>query len=596
MMIVMPNNPPATMPESPISSASEANATVELPPFYYLDNFDALLRDVIARYRDLLTDNEDRILTALQSLPDQARALFVRMHSRKGRVFRLSKLRYAELDGIDELAIQLAEAELIQRTTADSLAVTDWLGLFSKPELLAWLPEQVALPKGCKQWKRAALDGWIEEALLSGDIPQQPAEPLAVLLPAVEQAMALCQLLYFGNLRQSLTEFVLRDLGVYRYPDVDIDGAARAFQSRAQIERHLGYYQLMPEDPDALKSMSADALQALAKAYPRDASDAVLTRRVDRQLLNIARQLERLDETDAALSIYRQVRRHPSLERQIRILAKHQPDHAMALAESGWQSPVNEEEQRFLESFVPRLAKQLKQALPSWYSPPCLWQEQKTTLPEGSLQQLAEGASIEAVALHLLQSEQKSLPGEREGTGFYVENALFSSLFGLLFWDAVYAPIPGAFYHPFQVRPDDLYDESFVDSRQAVIQRILGSIKSGEWKHTLAEVTAAHAGTANPFVYWGFLQSAVEGGCLALALERISDDHWYAIFERMLGDLRRRKTGLPDLIWFDDEDGVELIEIKGPGDTLQANQKSWLGFFEQQGIPAKVWYLTRPTG
>ena len=31
-----------------------------------------------------------------------------------------------------------------------------------------------------------------------------------------------------------------------------------------------------------------------------------------------------------------------------------------------------------------------------------------------------------------------------------------------------------------------------------------------------------------------------------------------------------------------------LIEVKSPGDTLQDNQKRWLRYFADQGIPARV--------
>ena len=55
---------------------------------------------------------------------------------------------------------------------------------------------------------------------------------------------------------------------------------------------------------------------------------------------------------------------------------------------------------------------------------------------------------------------------EQGGHCFYVENTLFNSLFGLLFWPTIFAPLPGAFFHPFQAGPADLYREDFVDRRR----------------------------------------------------------------------------------------------------------------------------------
>ena len=66
-------------------------------------------------------------------------------------------------------------------------------------------------------------------------------------------------------------------------------------------------------------------------------------------------------------------------------------------------------------------------------------------------------------ALSLFKKQQK----EPEGQGFYVENSLINSVFGLFFWPVIFAEVPGAFYHAFQYRPDDLYDPDFLQSRQA---------------------------------------------------------------------------------------------------------------------------------
>lgn len=35
-----------------------------------------------------------------------------------------------------------------------------------------------------------------------------------------------------------------------------------------------------------------------------------------------------------------------------------------------------------------------------------------------------------------------------------------------------------------------------------------------------------------------------------------------------------------------------MIEVKGPGDRLQDNQKRWLAFFAEQDIPVCVCYVS----
>ena len=49
--------------------------------FYYLDNFQRVLDWIGERYRDLLLDDELAFLAAFPALPQNARALFVRIHT-----------------------------------------------------------------------------------------------------------------------------------------------------------------------------------------------------------------------------------------------------------------------------------------------------------------------------------------------------------------------------------------------------------------------------------------------------------------------------------------------------------------------------------
>ena len=77
---------------------------------------------------------------------------------------------------------------------------------------------------------------------------------------------------------------------------------------------------------------------------------------------------------------------------------------------------------------------------------------------------------------------------------------------------------------------------------------------------------------------------------LQLALQKIPAAHRLAIFDRMLQDLGNRCSGFPDLIVFD-EHGYRLVEVKGPGDTLQHNQLSWMRYFAQHGIAHEVLHV-----
>ncbi|MGB0867133.1 MAG: VRR-NUC domain-containing protein, partial [Granulosicoccaceae bacterium] len=172
---------------------------------------------------------------------------------------------------------------------------------------------------------------------------------------------------------------------------------------------------------------------------------------------------------------------------------------------------------------------------------------------------------------------------EKDGDCFYVENTLFSSVLGLAIWPAIFTPIKGAFSHPFQHRPHDFYQPSFHQQRAELIQAEL-SLQIDDQKAFLERLLKRlelKRGVANPLVYW----NAIDEQLLQKSLDRIAVAHWQVIFQRLLSDLRNHRNGLPDLIHFPSTGGYELVEVKGPGDRLQDNQKRWMAFFERHQIP-----------
>jgi hypothetical protein len=75
---------------------------------------------------------------------------------------------------------------------------------------------------------------------------------------------------------------------------------------------------------------------------------------------------------------------------------------------------------------------------------------------------------------------------------------------------------------------------------------------------------------------------------MELALRRIPVPHLLAMFSRLLFDLRNNRSGFPDLITFPADAGYTMVEVKGPGDQLQNNQKRWIKAFTANLIPFKL--------
>ncbi|THG71192.1 VRR-NUC domain-containing protein [Pseudomonas sp. A-1] len=541
--------------------------SVPLPPeLYYLGNFRTALAWVDERHADLLSDEESRFIARFAELAVPAQALLVRMVMRKGSHFRASKLRYDEIGDIAAAARPLLELGwLSERAPLEAAAVA---ALLRKDELLTHLP----LADRRASQKKAEL----EAQLLALELP---AQPFAAWCPNLDERLyslqvgELCdrlRLLFFGNLSQDWSEFVLADLGIYRYEPVAIAPESRGFRCREDVDDYL-FLRARRERFEAGEPV-ADLLEGLldfASANP------YLQSRHARLLFRLAQQLEKDGEAEAALALYRRSAHGEARWRQIRVLEKlerHSEAHALAVQLSA--SPGSDEEAQRLERALPRLSRRL--GLPA----PARRAAVAECRSELVLPRPAHGSVEHAVREHL-HREQAPV--------HYVENTLLCSLFGLLCWEAIFAPLPGAFFHPFHSGPVDLYGSDFHERRRALFDACLARLDDGSYRAHMRQLHRTKFGTQSPFVFWNLLDEAL----LELALACIPAAHLRACCERLLRDLRANRAGMPDLIQFHPaERHYRLIEVKGPGDRLQDNQKRWLAFAAEHGIPVEVCYVS----
>jgi hypothetical protein len=537
---------------------------IELPQGYYRTNFIELIEHVFAVFEDLLSECERALYRQFQGASEPAQKLYVRMLTRKGDLFRLDKLVYQEIADNAVAADELAQCGLV--VVNPELDIGELLGLFSKPQWLQILAEREIDTKQLKGLKRAEFDvalGKLSESIVVDNVIVQLVDA---------QRFETFKLLFFGNLEQDLTEFVLRDLGLYRFENYLIDKSVRLFTSREQIEQYLDYYHQL-EDLETVLTQDAAAIVAFHHKLPTAlGQDKTLNRRIQRVNLTLARQLERLNALEQALSIYQLCQLAPARERSARILVKqNRVDDALALCRMMMDEPLCDEESVVGSEFGYRTAK--KHKLP-WPEP------DKYQPPTQTIELVQSGQGVELdVVRHLTNT------GERAGECHFVENALFCSVFALHYWDVIFAPVRGAFTHPFQIRPHDLYDSDFVVNRLAEFEKAQMAVAdiNQNIPHYL-DLWREKFGIATPFVHWDTLDEAL----LTKALTRIPAGHWQVIFERLWADVGANRSGFADLIFFPEVGGYELVEVKGPGDRLQKNQLRWMRYFHQHSVGHRV--------
>lgn len=560
------NVPPSpTLDGIPFMSSPLPATTVDgLPLDYYRTNFLELLQYVAEQYDDLLLESERLFYQKFVALSFDGQKLYTRLISRKGPLFRQHKLHYPEIQNLHQAAEELQQVGLLHINP--TLPLESLLPLFTKPELLQSF--------GIPSWKKLSR-GDLEQTVLDSEIPdkeQRIVGETVIYEVLGQEQVQIFKLCFFGNLHQDLTEWVLRDIGLFRYETYTIDADTRAFTSREQIDRYIQYYGLLEHYEEVMESTPEviDSFLQLVPVCDR-LEDRVLFRRLDRLRFHLARQLERLNDWDTALPHYRKCYNPPARERIARILIKQgHIEDGLDVCRSMLETPRNEAEQNLARDFGYRTAKKhgIQWEAPKKYNPPT----QTVALPPW------DDCVEMAAAQYLAQ----------RGPCFYVENILFNGLLGLTIWDILYAPLRGAFFHPFQRSPNGFRSPDFLEQRDALFQQRWKELTTSEaLRERVLQTYASKKGRINPLVAWEGLSEEL----LELALERIPLQHCLAVFHRILADLKENRTGFADLVVFPLAGGYELVEVKGPGDRLQKNQRRWLQFFSQHSIPHQVLHI-----
>ena len=539
----------------------------DLPESYYHDNVLTLFTHVEKLYADILDDELLGFINGFAQLSADAQKLYLRLLNRSHDWFRASKLTYSEIASFDDAIDELEQRDCLRIN--DPIDMPTLLSLFTKPELVS-ASEASHL---AKLRRNELIEQLIDE---DNDVLfDRLVESDDLLLVMHRDRYQMMQMLFFGNLNQSMTDFVLRDLGLYQFENYRIDTMHRPYRNREEIEHHWFLHQLeiQLENSDLANCKS---LQQFYLSIPDNIDpQSPAWRKSERLRHEIARQVERNAELELALKLYRKCHLPPSRERITRILDRlGNTDHAFEQCVEIIDKPIDDEESQFASAFAARLIKRYQLE------------------PIAGIEQhrISHQPEIEKLELELNDSVEIAVTEhynavDPNGQCHYLENSLFNGVLGLLIWDVIFAALPGAFYNPFQYRPSDFYAHDFCQRRKHLLQQSWSGISNNtDIKNIVHTRWHEKQGLMNPLVNWQDLSLEL----IDLALQRIEYAHWRAIFDRILRDLRNNRAGFPDLVCFPSQGGYCLVEVKGPGDQLQKNQRRWMQYFNEHEIPHRV--------
>jgi DNA polymerase-3 subunit epsilon len=533
-----------------------------LPTFYYHRHFLELLDFIDTHYRHVLMPEHEALNASFRRLDVAAQRLYVRLANRKGRLFDVARLRYPEIPGLEGALRALRAGAWIGPPS--SRLFEDVLSFLTKREIRAalgpWLPGlspslkkpelvELALAR-CEPGEfmsRTRLDR------LDRLLVQRRAGWVAYLL-----------FLYFGESRESLSRFTLRDMGLVRthsFREIyeprfsDREEALQTFFFARRLRRYRRGDQRVRR-----------LLAAEAGDWPEPAYDGAAALR-DTLAHAIGRDLERAGLPGEALAHYRRGDSVACTEREIRLLlADGDREAAQSRLETCLDQPRSPEERLFAEDlyrqkFGCKRTSALTDALRS-----------AETI---ELDEALSGSPERGAIAHYV---------ERGWRAWRAENGLWRTLFGLLFWDELFGRDHAGLHSPFEALPQPLRDGTFYAGHEEAIEtRLAGLADTNAVKRRLLRTSTRHFGTPNGIFRW---RRSMAETMFAL-LDHADGAAVAAVLRRLAREYRQARYGFPDLLVIDDL-GARFVEIKAEGDQLRRNQLVQLQQLRAAGLRADV--------
>lgn len=531
----------------------------QLPTFYYRKHFLELLAFVSAHYPHVLSEEERGLIAAFRRLEPAPQCLYVRLANRRGRIFAADKLRYPEIGPLQRPLSALRAGEWIGTPGPD--VFEDLLSCLTRQELHACAAR--SFPGLSRSLKKAELIAFIGEHC-DGEAFVRGLEPGRLLVQRHTDWVRFLLFLYFGECRDGLSRFTMRDMGLVRTHSYRDDYEARFSDREEALETYFFARRLREFERGT--SRQREALLEGVPHWPQPASGPAAQLR-DQLAFAMGRALEKSGQGEQAMSVYDVADSPRCRERTVRLLfATGRVETARTRLEACLDEPRSDEE---------------------WFFANDLYQQKFGRKRTSSLTDTLRAAdTIELDEAHSGSPERAAIDYfERLGhRAFRAENTLWRSLFGVLFWDELFGSAAPCPHSPFDGLPAALREGSFEQQHSGTIERKLAGLSDAAGARArLLKTITRHFGTANGLFRWR--RSMAE---IMFALIDHADHRALASMLRLMcRDYGRTRYGFPDLLVIDD-DGARFVEIKAEGDQIRRNQLVRLEQMRAAGLRAGV--------
>ncbi|TNE91854.1 MAG: hypothetical protein EP330_03905 [Deltaproteobacteria bacterium] len=525
----------------------------------------------------LLTAGEQLVLRRMLALDGDAARLYARLSARRPRPWAVDRLELPDgrpaVDAVDELV----ECGLLTR-------FVPW------PRRLEALTVE-ELKDACRahrlrvSGKRAVLEERVAGRRVGRERDVVSLRHVALLRRVMRFAL--------GRLEPDRSQGVRERIGVVRWPEYARTRGAAVLPTR----RDLLAWEAVLEGP--LTAVQAlDVLEDPGRVWPPGRLDP--RRRLTRAVLELARDTERQGALAEAEALYRRLepllapgRLAVRLARVVEL--QDRPSEALAVLDAG-RRHARLADRVAIDRAGRRLARSLRG---SWAPSRPLHAASERSLglvstPGEGARPLWEGRTVEAAVIQRLEAAgRRALHGE---------GAVWRALFALLFAEVYFLPVHGQLPVPFLSGPLDLGTPAFRSRRRDAVDAVLDAVAAGEAGARVAAASERWWGTRLRGGHWEVgspeqlvaLAKGIEPSALVAVLD--------VLLDRGLG----AAAGLPDLVVLPGPavrladlhpsklaDGVTLVEVKGPGDTLRDEQRVWHHRLADAGAAVEVWKIQK---
>ena len=530
-----------------------------LPTFYYHGHFVEMLDFVAEHYAHVLLEEHAAFIEDFRSLTRDAQCLYVRLANRKGRLFARNKLRYPELGDLEPLLQSLQAAAWIG--APHSTHFDEVLTFLTRSEIYAVVTPR--FPGISRSFKKADLIEFVRENT-SPDEFVAALDTDRLLVQKRADAVRYLLFLYFGRVRDSLSQFTMRDLGLVRTQNLR-DSYEPRFNEREEALEH--YYfatrlkRLHKAPAGEVRRLTDEVTDWPEPNFPGGA------RLRDELAYKLGRRAEKSGDIDVALATYQSGDSTDCTERMVRLmLGNGRKDEAQHFLERCLDTPRSDEEWLLARDLYERKFNK------------------KRTSDVTDALRAAEVIDIDESRSGAPERAVVEYFEARELLAWRTENLVWRTLFGLLFWDELFDDGSTSTHSPFEFLPASLTTGSFyTEQRQRIEEKLALLGEPAAASKQLLRVATSHFGAPNGIFRWRW---AMNDAVFAL-LEHGNTAAITSMLRRMCQDYRGSRYGYPDVMVVD-EQGLRFVEVKTEGDQLRRNQLLRLEQLRDAGFRADV--------